>query len=241
MARTTRDLTVAPTPAGQVPYALIGPDSEPVAAVQDYLAELLAADCSPLTLRSYAFDLLDWFRFLAATGVGWQHATRAHVRDWVLEMRSRANPQRTRGGGARAAPATGNPHGGKPLRRGGYAPATINHRLSVVAGFYQHHTRLGNGPTVNPVPDDGPRGSRRNAHHNPMEPWTPGPRGSYRQKAEQRLPRAIPDQLYDRVFAALTSNRDRAIVSLLVSSGARAAELLARLSWLWAGGRLGWA
>jgi integrase len=59
-----------------------------------------------------------------------------------------------------------------------------------------------------------------------MEPWTPGPRGSYRQKAQQRLPRAIPDELYEQVFAALTSNRDRAIVSLLVSSGARAAELL---------------
>jgi integrase len=53
-----------------------------------------------------------------------------------------------------------------------------------------------------------------------------GTAGSYRQKAEQRLPRAIPDELYEQVFAALTSNRDRAIVSLLVSSGARAAELL---------------
>jgi integrase/recombinase XerD len=225
MARTTREFTVAPTPGGRLPYALVGPDGEPVAAVQDYLAELLAADCSPLTLRSYAFDLLDWFRFLAATGASWHDATRAHVRDWVLGLRSRPNPQRTRGGG-RVAAGTGNPRSDTPSRPDGYAPATINHRLSVVAGFYQHHARLGNGPAANPVPNDGPRSSRRNAHHNPMEPWTPGPRGSYRQKAEQRLPRAIPDDLYEQVFAALTSNRDRAIVSLLVSSGARAAELL---------------
>lgn len=42
----------------------------------------------------------------------------------------------------------------------------------------------------------------------------------------QRVPRAIPDELYEQVFAALTSNRDRAIVSLLVSSGVRAQELL---------------
>jgi integrase len=105
-------------------------------------------------------------------------------------------------------------------------PATINHRLSVVAGFYQHHSRLGTGPATNPVPDEGPRGGRRNTHRNPMEPWMPGPRGGYRQKAPQRLPRALSDELYERVFAALTSNRDRAIVSLLVSSGARAAELL---------------
>ena len=124
------------------------------------------------------------------------------------------------------SPGTRNPYSGKPLEQRGYAPATINHRLSVVAGFYQHHARLGNGPAVNPVPDDGPRGGRRSAHHNPMEPWTPGPRGSYRQKNKQRLPRALPDELYEQVFAALTSHRDRAIVSLLVSSGARAAELL---------------
>jgi Phage integrase, N-terminal SAM-like domain len=89
MASTTGDFTVAATPGDQVPYALVGPDGEPVEPVQDYLAELLAADCSPLTLRSYAFDLLDWFRFLAAAGVGWQHATRALVRDWVLGLRGR--------------------------------------------------------------------------------------------------------------------------------------------------------
>jgi Phage integrase, N-terminal SAM-like domain len=83
MTDTTGDYTMAATPAEQIPYALVGPDGEPVAAVQDYLTELLAADCSPLTLRSYAFDLLDWFRLLAAAGVGWQHATRAHARDWV--------------------------------------------------------------------------------------------------------------------------------------------------------------
>jgi integrase/recombinase XerD len=60
-----------------------------------------------------------------------------------------------------------------------------------------------------------------------MEPWRPGPRGAYRQKTERRLPRAIPDRQYEELFATLTSDRDRAIVSLLVSSGARAGELLA--------------
>ena len=42
-------------------YARVGRDGEPVGSVQDYLAELLAGDCRPLTLRSSAFDLLDWF------------------------------------------------------------------------------------------------------------------------------------------------------------------------------------
>jgi hypothetical protein len=51
--------------------ARVGRDGEPVGSVQDYLAELLAGDCSPLTLRSSAFDLLDWFRFLAAASLYW--------------------------------------------------------------------------------------------------------------------------------------------------------------------------
>jgi hypothetical protein len=52
-------------------YARVGRDGEPVGSVQDYLAELLAGDCSPMTLRSSGFDLLDWFRFLAAASLYW--------------------------------------------------------------------------------------------------------------------------------------------------------------------------
>ncbi len=70
----TGHFQVVPAPEGPVPYALVGRDSLPVAPVQEYLTELLASDCSPLTLKSYAHDLQDWFRFLAAAGVGWDHA-----------------------------------------------------------------------------------------------------------------------------------------------------------------------
>jgi hypothetical protein len=35
MASTTGDFTVAATPGDQVPYALVGPDGEPVEPVQD--------------------------------------------------------------------------------------------------------------------------------------------------------------------------------------------------------------
>jgi site-specific recombinase XerC len=70
-----------------------------------------------------------------------------------------------------------------------------------------------------------------------MEPWQPARRGSYRQKTEQRVPRAIPDELYDELFGVLCRDRDRdrAIVSLLVSSGARAAELLGMTARTWTG------
>ena len=44
-------------------WRVIFPDAEHLGA-PSYLRELAASDCSPLTLRSYAFDLLRWFRFL---------------------------------------------------------------------------------------------------------------------------------------------------------------------------------
>jgi integrase len=42
----------------------------------------------------------------------------------------------------------------------------------------------------------------------------------------QRVPRYIPDQGFDELFARLGSHRDRALVAFWVSTGARAAELL---------------
>jgi hypothetical protein len=60
---------------------LVDNDGTPVESVRDYLLELLASDCSPLTVKSYAFDLLNWFRFLASVGVQWDQADRGHVRD----------------------------------------------------------------------------------------------------------------------------------------------------------------
>lgn len=40
------------------------------------------------------------------------------------------------------------------------------------------------------------------------------------------MPRAIPDERFNELFAALGSHRDRALVALWVSTGARASELL---------------
>ncbi|MGR6998837.1 hypothetical protein ACU686_13030 [Yinghuangia aomiensis] len=42
----------------------------------------------------------------------------------------------------------------------------------------------------------------------------------------QRIPRRIPDEKFDELFAALRYDRDRALLALWVSTGARAQELL---------------
>ena len=62
MVHRAGDYRVVSSPGEQIPYMLVGADGTPVEAVRDYLLELLASDCSPLTVKSYAFDLLAFCR-----------------------------------------------------------------------------------------------------------------------------------------------------------------------------------
>src|SRR6185312_11057910 len=120
-----------------------------------------------------------------------------------------------------------NPVTGKAALGPGYAPATIVHSETVLRGFYDFQRDLGAGPILNPFPlDIAHRSERANAHHNPMDAATHDRVGRYRPKAPQRIPRAIPDERFNTLFAALPSNRDRALVAFWISTGARASELL---------------
>jgi hypothetical protein len=62
---------------------------------------------------------------------------------------------------------------------------------------------------VNPFPLSRERGDRRaHAHHNPMEPFRQERAGLYRPRVVKRIPRCIPDELFNRLFAELGSHRD---------------------------------
>jgi integrase len=107
----------------------------------------------------------------------------------------------------------------------GYAPRTINHALSVISGFYEFHAHHGAGPVLNPVPGSAQR-RRALSHLSPLEPKPLVRRARFRQRLVDRPPRAIPDRLWDELFEAMGCERDRALLEMAVSSGARAAELL---------------
>jgi integrase len=120
-----------------------------------------------------------------------------------------------------------NPVTGKPALGDRYVPATVAHSETVLRGFYDFHRDAGTGPILNPFPLDPARRSRRaHAHHNPMDGWARERVGRYRPKVPHRVPRAIPDQRFNELFAALLSNRDRALVAFWISTGVRASELL---------------
>jgi integrase len=116
---------------------------------------------------------------------------------------------------------------GKPAPGIGYAPATVAHSETVLRSFYDFHRDAGTGPILNPFPLDASRRAQRaHAHHNPMHQWGRERVGRYRPVLPRRIPKAIPDERFNELFAALASNRDRALVAFWISTGVRAAELL---------------
>lgn len=101
------------------------------------------------------------------------------------------------------------------------------HCETVLRGFYGFHLDAGSGPLVNPFPlDRSRRGRRAHAHHNPMEPHRRERTGLYRPVVPKRIPRGVPDEEFNEIFARLPSHRDRALVAFYVSTGAPASELL---------------
>jgi site-specific recombinase XerD len=216
---------------GLEPYLLLDADGGTVEPVAVFLRELLAAGRSAATLRSYGMDLLRWWRFLRAVDVAWDRATRLEARDFSCWIQATVKQRRRVGGGGAGAKVSvaGAPNlvTGKPALGDRYAPATVAHSETVLRGFYDFHREMGTGPILNPFPLDPARRSRRaHAHHNPMDQWARERVGRYRPKVPHRVPRAIPDQRFNELFAALPSHRDRALVAFWISTGARASELL---------------
>jgi site-specific recombinase XerD len=214
------------------PYRVVGPGGETVEPVSVFLRDLLASGKSESTLRSYSVDLLRWWRFLDAVGVAWDRATRAEARDFScwIQLTAKQRLQTSRPRAARLSsrvPGAPNPVTGKPASGDGYAPSTVAHSETVLRRFYDFHRDCGTGPVLNPFPlDASRRGRRPHAHHNPMDEWRPERTGRYRPTVPKRIPRAIPDDWFSKLFAALGSDRDRALIAFWISTGARASELL---------------
>jgi len=62
-------------PSLSLPWMVVDAAGREVEPVSSYLRDLLLSDVSPLTCRSYGYDLLRWFRLLWSVDVGWEQAT----------------------------------------------------------------------------------------------------------------------------------------------------------------------
>jgi len=204
------------------PYRLLDPEGAVVEAVTEYFRDLLAAGRAESTLRSYGLDLLRWFRFCwSDSGVAWDRATRVEARDFSSWLQVAGRHPRPHWRTTLAGPVA-------PVGAGeAYAPSVRAHSETVLRSFYDFHRDMGTGPVINPFPLDRSRaGGRAHAHHNPMERYGNERIGLYRPRVPSRIPRSIPDDEFNEIFAQLPSHRDRALVAFYASTGARASELL---------------
>ncbi|HVB46454.1 MAG TPA: tyrosine-type recombinase/integrase [Streptosporangiaceae bacterium] len=216
-----------------VPYRLIFPrDVRAAAAANAYLADLSDTFARPLTLRSYGYDILRWLRFLAAAGVLFDEASRGDYSDFMRWLQATGKT-----GGARRPRA--GPAGRRLNRETGkvapddreFGPATLAHSRIVLHEFYEFLLDRGQRPLVNPVPHAQRRDHgqlRQYPHHNPLADFgrTGRSRKRYDPPDPKGVPRHLPDRHYDRVWAELTCDRDRALVKIATDCGARPAELL---------------
>ena len=123
------------------PFRLVDGDGAVVVPVATFFAELAACGRPATTQRSYGMDLLRWFRFLWALGVGWDQATRIEARDFCRWLQVAVKPTRlhwrypdddlARSGRSRSAPEV-NAVTGKPARGEHYEAATVAHCETVL-------------------------------------------------------------------------------------------------------------
>ncbi|MGH3610104.1 MAG: tyrosine-type recombinase/integrase [Pseudonocardiaceae bacterium] len=213
---------------GVVPWLVVEDDGAPVEPIRRFLADFVAQGNSKSSVRSYAYALLRWWRWLRVVEVKWDQATPAEARDLVLWLKQAAKPRRSpRTVSARTA-GTINPITRKRHLDDDYGPRTIQHSNAVVRSFYDYWVEdVVGGPLINPVQlDRRHRGGRAHAHHNPLEPFRAEGKIRYNPKIPKRRPREMPDDCWRDVFGSLRSNRDRALLALDISCAARAAELL---------------
>jgi hypothetical protein len=103
----------------QLPFLVVDGDGTELGPVSAYLRDVMLGDASPLTCRSYAFDLLRWHRLLWCLGTGWEKATEADVATLVGWLRTARNPQRERTQPGSAPAGSVNIKTGKPSLRTG--------------------------------------------------------------------------------------------------------------------------
>lgn len=86
------------------PVRLVDACGQTVGAVSVFLTELQARGRAVATQRSYALDLLRWFRFVWAIGVPWDQATRDEARSFCVWLSVQSKP---RGGQTGTRPRLG--------------------------------------------------------------------------------------------------------------------------------------
>lgn len=177
-----------------------------------FLAHLQTRGFAPGTIRGYAFDLLNFSRFLTGRGASLGDVVPTDLFDYLDWQ-------------ARAKPGTGNEVVRLADRRGA-APGTMNRRIAAVRGLFEYAVIAGLRAD-NPVP-----AARRSTGLRPKTRGMLGHIGPRRPTTGGRLvrqPQCLPESLEAAEVAAfiadLGTHRDRAMTLAMLVGGLRAGEV----------------
>jgi integrase/recombinase XerD len=191
-------------PGGPAGFVVVGPDvgAEEASA---FLVWLAGHGRGSYTQRAYALGLAHFLSWLDRTGVELIDVDRRVVGDYVVAFRAGVED-------------------GLALGR---QPRTVNHRLCVLASFFEflalRDRDRGSGVwATRPSPVRAGRSLMDGSHGMPgRDPVRRGRRGEYRQRVPRRLPRRVEPEVAVRLIEAAGSERDRALLTLLWRTGQR--------------------
>jgi hypothetical protein len=121
------------------------------------------------TIRSYAFDLQRWFRFLVAIAVQWEEATSIEVADFFIWMKHAKKQNGNQQKGKRDPRVVRNSVTGKPYVGESYSHASLDHNETVLFLFHEHLRSRGK-LMFNPVLRGRVGDPNPNAHRSPLRP-----------------------------------------------------------------------
>src|SRR5271156_3836688 len=182
-----------------------------VGLCNQFLTELSLRDCSVYTQRAYALGLAHFFSWLHVSGGDPDQVTRQIVGGYITEFARGAKQ------GAVAA------HGAMPRQ-----PRTINHRLSVLASYFEYcirrDTEDGRGPwkgRINPASGNPLAEEQRHGMIGRDLPARQRQRDGFRRRIPRTLPKVLEPTAIQKLIDIAVSYRDKAILMLLSRTGQR--------------------
>jgi site-specific recombinase XerD len=186
--------------------------SADVALANRFLKHLETRAFSPKTVRAYCFDLLNFFRFLAALRLRLADVMPSDLFDYLDWQRGQKPPSHTNVVSMREYL--------------GPAPATMNRRIAAVRGLFEFMVQVG-ARAENPVPV-----ARRASGLREKPRGLLGHLGRRHKRTGGRLvrePKRLPESLSPTEVAGfvadLLTHRDRAMALAMLLGGLRAGEV----------------
>jgi integrase len=204
---------VAVPGSGTRSWTVLGDDDVLVVPVDRFLAYLTDVGRSPNTVKAYAHDLKDYWKFISFRGLDWREARLEDVGEFVAWLQL---PPAGRSGEVAVLPSAAAHVGA----------STVNRKLAAVSAFYAHQAR--NGAGVGDLLAAWRTGSRGGwkpfLHH--VSKGKPYRGRAISLKVPKKLPRILTVAEVQAILDACARLRDRFFFAVLHESGCRAGEAL---------------